>query len=194
MRDSMKNQIRVFGIDDSPFKFGDSSALVVGALVRIPGYLESVMKTDVMVDGTDSTKKVIEMVLGSRYREQVKLILIDGIALAGFNVLDLEAIHSSLEIPVLTVTRDRPDFSKMRLALMRYFPDWKERFTLLTKNELREIPTEHKPLYASGLGLEWREFEDLVRQFTVRGAVPEPLRVAHLIASAMVRGESYGRP
>ncbi|HIH01160.1 TPA: hypothetical protein HA259_03650 [Thermoplasmata archaeon] len=28
---------------------------------------------------------------------------------------------------------------------------------------------------------------------TVRGAVPEPVRIAHLISAAMVRGESYGR-
>ena len=190
----MKSQIRVLGIDDSPFEFGYSAALVVGALIRLPGYLESVMKTDVAVDGTDGTKKVVDMVMKSRYRDQIKLLLIDGIALAGFNVLDLAEIHSSIGIPVLTVTRDRPNLAKMRSALMRHFPDWKERYALLTRNELKEIPTEHKPLYASGLGLEWSEFEELVRQSTVRGVVPEPLRVAHLIASAMVRGESYGRP
>ena len=189
----MKSQVRVLGIDDSPFEFGDSTALVVGALMRIPDYLESVMKTEVHVDGTDGTARVVEMVRKSRYRDQVKLMLIDGIALAGFNVLDIEEIHSSLEIPVLTITRDRPDFAKMRSALMRYFPDWKERYELLTRNELKEIPTEHKPIYASGLGLEWAQFEELVRQSTVRGAVPEALRVAHLIASAMIRGESYGR-
>ena len=190
----MKHQVRVLVIDDSPFEFGDSTALVIGALMRPPNYLESVMKTEVAVDGSNASKKVTEMILGSRYRDQIKLILIDGIALAGFNILDLDFIHSSLEIPVLTVTRDRPDFGKMRAALMKYFPDWRDRADLLTRHDLREIPTEHKPLYASGIGLEWREFEELVRITTVRGAVPEPLRVAHLIATAMVRGESYGRP
>ena len=190
----MKQQMRVLGIDDSPFDFGDSTALVVGALVRVPNYLECVMKTEVAVDGIDASEKVTDMVLGSRYRDQIKLILIDGVALAGFNVLDIDYIHSSLKLPVLTITRDKPDFAKMRAALMKYFPDWKVRFDLLRKHALREIPTEHKPLYASGLGLEWREFEELVRMSTVLGAVPEPLRVAHLIAAAMVRGESYGRP
>ena len=32
----MKQQIRILGIDDSPFKFGGGKALVVGTLVRIP--------------------------------------------------------------------------------------------------------------------------------------------------------------
>jgi len=189
----MKHQIRVLGIDDSPFQFGDTVALVVGALVRPPSYLESVMKTEVAVDGTDSSEKLSELIRGSRYREQIKLIMVDGIALAGFNVLDIDQLHSELEIPVLTVTRDPPDFARMQAALMKYFPDWRDRLRLMKRHELRKIPTEHKPLYASGLGLEWREFEELVRVTTVRGAVPEPLRMAHLIATAMVKGESHGR-
>jgi endonuclease V-like protein UPF0215 family len=189
----MKQQIRILGIDDSPFKFGGGKALVVGALVRIPNYLEGVMKSEVTVDGTDSTETIIRMVSGSRFRDQIKLIMIDGIALAGFNVIDLKRVYSSLDIPVLTVTRDKPDFDKMKAALMKYFEDWNERYSLITKFMLKEIHTEYKPLYACGIGMDWAEFEELVRKSTVRGVVPEPIRMAHLIASAIVRGESYGR-
>ncbi len=190
----MKQQIRVLGIDDSPFEFGEGRALVVGVVARIPNYVESVMKTDVQVDGTDATNKVVSMIRRSRYREQVKLILLDGIALAGFNVLDIDLIHESLDIPVLTVTRDPPDLKKMRDALEGHFDDWKRRYELVSKHELREIRTMHKPLLASGVGLSWGEFQEIVSMCTVRGVVPEPLRLAHLIASAMTRGESYGRP
>jgi len=189
----MKQQIRVLGIDDSPFKFKDQKALVVGALVRVPSYLEGVMKTEVTVDGSDSSRQIVDMVSRSRYRDQIKAIMIDGIALAGFNVIDLELVHSALRVPVLTVTRDRPDFEKMKAALMKYFSDWRERYELITRLELRQIDTEHKPLYACGLGLGWDEFEQLIRLSTVRGAVPEPVRIAHLVSAAMVRGESYGR-
>jgi endonuclease V-like protein UPF0215 family len=189
----MKQQVRVLGIDDSPFKFGVGSVLVVGALVRVPNYLESVMKTEVMVDGTDSTERIVEMISRSRYREQIKAILIDGIALAGFNLVDIERVYAELKIPVLTLTRDRPDIEKMKKALMKHFDDWKQRYALIAKHELKEIATEHKPLYASGVGLGWADFEEIVRISTVRGVVPEPLRMAHLIASAMTRGESYGR-
>ncbi len=190
----MKQQIRVLGIDDSPFQFGRGKALVVGVVARVPNYVESVMKTEVAVDGTDSTEKIVDMVSRSRYREQIKAILIDGIALAGFNVLDIEQVHAKLEIPVLTVTRDRPDLGKMRDALVKHFDDWEMRYGLIAKHELREIATGHKPLYASGLGLEWADFERLVQMCIVRGAVPEPLRLAHLISSAMTRGESRGPP
>ncbi len=190
----MKRQIRVLGIDDSPFRFGSGTALVVGVLVRAPDYIEGVMRTEVAVDGMDSTEKVVEMISRSRYLDQAKVLMMDGIALAGFNLVDIDRVHEALGLPVLTVTRDRPDLGEMRSALVKHFDDWKERYALLTRHQLKEIPTGHKPLYASGIGLEWSEFEELVRLSTVRGAVPEPLRMAHLIASAMARGESRGRP
>jgi hypothetical protein len=189
----MKQQMRVLGIDDSPFKFGDCKALIVGALVRIPNYLEGVMKSEVTVDGSDSTDAVIAMISRSRYREQIRVIMLDGIALAGFNVLDLGKIHETLGIPVISVTRDEPDFEKMKAALMRHFDDWEERYSIMTRLELRAIRTEHRPLIASGVGLPWRDFEEIVVKSTVRGVVPEPVRMAHLIAAAMAKGESYGK-
>ena len=189
----MKQQIRMLGIDDSPFRFGGGKALVVGAVVRAPNYLEGVMRTEVTIDGTDSTSALVKLVSGSRYRDQIKVVMIDGIALAGFNVIDIETLHSELGIPVLTLTRDRPDFAKMRAALEKYFDDWQERYALVTRLELRRIVTEHKRLYACGGGASWPELERYVRMSTVRGVVPEPIRMAHLIASAIVRGESYGR-
>jgi len=189
----MKDQVRILGIDDSPFEFKDERALVVGALVRLPNYLEGVMRTEVTVDGTDSTDMLLEMGLRSRYRDQVKAVMLDGIALAGFNVVDVERLHSGLGVPVITVTRDRPDFGKMRSALKKHFDDWESRYSKVTRLQLREIETKQKPIYATAAGVDWGEAVRLVRHSTVRGVVPEPIRVAHLISSAMVRGESYGR-
>ena len=189
----MKAQIRVLGIDDSPFKFRDEKALVVGAMVRVPNYLEGVMRTDVTVDGTDATEKLIDMVSRSRYRDQVKAVMLDGIALAGFNVVDIKGLCDELHAPVITVTRDKPNLEKMKTALRGHFPDWQRRYSLISSLELRPITTEHKPIYACAVGSSWGEAVELVRMVTVRGAVPEPVRMAHLIASAMVRGESYGR-
>ena len=189
----MKQQIRILGIDDSPFGFDDERAMVVGSIVRVPNYLEGVIKSEVTVDGTDSTEALVKMVAKSRFKDQLKLVMVDGIALAGFNVLDLDEVYSRLGIPVLTLTRDRPDLDEMKKALVKHFDDWKTRYDLITKHDLRVIHTEHNPLYACGLGMDWSEFEELVKMSTVRGVVPEPIRMAHLIASAMAKGESYGR-
>jgi len=189
----MKQQIRILGIDDSPFKFKDEKATVVGALVRVPGYLEGLMRTEVTVDGSDSTEKLVEMISRSKYREQIKVVMIDGIALAGFNVIDIESLHKSTRIPAVTVTRDKPDLAKMKSALMKYFADWQQRYEKITRLELVEVRTEHKPVYACGSGVDRTELAQLVRMSTVRGSIPEPIRIAHLVSAAFVRGESYGR-
>jgi endonuclease V-like protein UPF0215 family len=189
----MKQQIRILGIDDSPFEFGDGRSLVVGVLMRAPAYIEAVMKTEVTVDGSDATAQLVGMVSRSRYREQIHAIMLDGIALAGFNVVDIESLHASLGIPVVTVTRDPPDYGRIEVALRKHFDDWGDRLDLIKRLDLVEIETPHKPLYACGLGLGPAELRELVGISTVRGVLPEPVRAAHLIASAMVRGESRGR-
>jgi hypothetical protein len=189
----MKTQTRVLGIDDSPFKFRDEKALVIGTIVRVPNYLEGVMKAEVTIDGSDATDILVGMIRRSRYKDQIKAVMLDGIALGGFNIVDIERLNRELGRPVITVTRDRPDLEKMRSALKGHFEDWERRYSLISELELRPMPTEHKPVYACVFGMSWGEAVELVRLCTVRGSVPEPVRMAHLIASAVVRGESYGR-
>lgn len=189
----MKSSVRVLGIDDAPFRFGAEKVLVVGAVLRLPNYLEGVMRTECQVDGRDADEVLEGMLLRSRFKEQLKLVLMDGAALGGFNVVDIDRLHASTGIPMATVTRDPPDLERIRGALRKHFPDWQTRFEVLTRRELREVRTEHKPLLVCSVGLEERDVDEIISKSIVRGAVPEPLRVAHIIASAMSRGESRGK-
>ena len=189
----MKPQIRVLGIDDSSFKFGDERATIVGVAMRLPNYLEGVMTSTVEIDGMDSTDRVLEMLSRSRYMDQLKLIMLDGAALGGFNVVDVKRIHEATEIPVATLTRDSPDYGHIESALRKHFDDWKMRLDMLRSIELEEYDTGHTPIYVGRMGIEREEMAEILRASTVQGALPEALRVAHLIATAMVRGESRGR-
>lgn len=188
----MKDQVRILGIDDGPFVFDQKDVVVVGALLRLPGYLEAVMRTTINVDGTDSTTVLIKMVLTSRYKDQIKLILIDGIALGGFNVIDIVELHNKTGVPVATVTREIPDMGRIESALRGHFSDWEGRLKLISQRPLTVFPTKFKPLYVSSVGIEESELWQLLGSCTVRGALPEPLRVAHLIATAIGLGESKG--
>ncbi len=189
----MKPHPRILGIDDSAFSFEEDEVVVVGTVVRTPNYLEGVLKTIVEVDGTDATERLVEMIGDSRYAENLAVILIDGIALGGFNVIDIEALHNELKIPVATVTRDEPDLGSMKTALMAKFSDWERRFELIERTELHRVETEHKPLYVQVVGEELENVKELIAKSTVLGALPEPIRMAHLIATAIKRGESHGR-
>ncbi|MEM4262443.1 MAG: DUF99 family protein [Thermoplasmata archaeon] len=191
----MKSQIRVCGIDDAPFEFGKrgSKATVIGAVVRAPSYLEGVLRFAVSVDGDDSTDNIQKAIEESRFFEQLRAVMIDGIALAGFNIIDVEALSSSLRMPVITVTRDKPDMKSIRAALRKYFDDAETRIERLSRLPVVELKTAHNPIFISFAGAELDEAREIIRTTTIRGVIPEPIRMAHIIASGLSRGESRGK-
>lgn len=189
----MKPEVRVLGVDDGPFTWQDAHADVVGVLMRAGSYVEAVLRTQVKVDGDDATMVLCNLVARSRYADAVQVLMLDGVTLGGFNVVDLDAVRDTLGIPVLTVTRDPPDLGAIEAALRKHFPDAERRLALLQKHPLLRVETAHNPLWVKALGISEQDARDLVRATTVRGALPEPLRLAHLIAAAYKNGESRGR-
>jgi hypothetical protein len=189
----MKSQIRVLGIDDGSFSFGQARTAVIGVSVRLPGYVEGVMMTHVEIDGLDSTDRIIDMLRNSRYLEQLKLIMLDGAAVGGFNVIDVHRLNRELDVPVITVTRDRPDYVEIENALRKHFEDWEPRLAMMRSTELEEFDTGHTPIYIGRVGMDREEVGRVLAASIVQGALPEALRIAHLIATAVARGESRGR-
>ncbi len=189
----MKDQSRVLGIDDAPFSFKEGKVPIVGALLRPPSYLEAVLTSTVTVDGNDADEMIIDMLSRSRYRQQISLVLIDGVALGGFNVVDIRRLNRETGMPFATITRDRPDMDAIGSALQGHFADWRDRLDVITALPLHQIATKHSPIFITCAGMSIDDLEGSIRHTMVQGAIPEPLRVAHLIATAMVRGESHGR-
>ena len=64
---------------------------------------------------------------------------------------------------------------------------------ILQKGELFEVKTSHNPIYVKCAGITINEAEEIINLSTIRGVIPEPIRVAHVIASGVIRGESYGK-
>ena len=190
----MKPQVRVLGIDDAPFSFDDGRVPIVGVVVRLPGYIEGLMISDVAVDGDDADRSILDLILRSRYREQIRWVMIDGTALGGFNVVDIDHLYDATGIPFCTVTRDKPDIDAMRSALQKHFLDWHRRLEIVERHALNEMSTGHGSIFFSVAGCSASETEELLRASTLQGLMPEPLRLAHLVATAMVKGESKGNP
>ena len=101
-------------------------------------------------------------------------------------------MYNDTNIPVLTVTRDKPYFEKIKLSLKKNFDDCDVRWGLISKGKLHEIKTSHNPIYVKFIGIDIEEAKEIIKLSTIRGVIPEPIRVAHLMASGITRGESYG--
>jgi endonuclease V-like protein UPF0215 family len=197
----MKPQFRVLGVDDGPFSFADDTVPVIGVVVR-KGYVDAVLKTQVEVDGDNATAAIASMVGGSGYTGKLEAVMLDGACVGGFNVVDIEELNRQTGVPVITVTRDRPDMTAIRKALemlgrtpkhgRKAIPDWKMRLALLERTRLVEVRTGAKPIHIGFAGLEEAEAKGIVTASTVRGSIPEPVRLAHIIARALVTGKSRG--
>jgi endonuclease V-like protein UPF0215 family len=178
----------VIGIDDAP-STGRGAVPLIGAVfsrTRLDGLLIDRVRRD----GTDSTRAIARMVQHSRFSCHVQAVIIQGIAVAGFNVIDVHALHAQLGLPVLVVARRRPNLERIHAALVGRVRGGARKWELIQ----RAGPME--PLggvFVQRVGLESRRAERLLRELTVHGALPEPLRVAHLIAGAVVTGTSHGR-
>ncbi|TLZ76106.1 MAG: DUF99 family protein [Methanobacteriota archaeon] len=189
----MKAKSRFLGIDDAPFRFSDESVPVVGVVVQAPSYIEGVLTTLAEVDGHDATDRIASMVRGSRYRAGLAMVFIDGTAVGGFNMIDVDVLREAVGRPIITVTRRKPDLVAIETALRRRFDDWDERLALIRRHPVEAIRTRAGTVWVTYVGGKRADVQEALSLTTIRGVLPEPLRVAHLIAAGIVRGESRGR-
>ena len=190
----MKSHTRVVAFDDGKFEFRQGTVPLVGIVARLPSYVEGAIVTGCTVDGRDASAAISDAVNRSRLKDQLRAVFLDGIACGGFNIFDLDYIHGSTELPVITVTRKPPDIGAMESALRKYFPDWKERRELIRAHDTVKVQTERWRLNVSCAGIAAGEAVKLLDAAIVRGNYPEPLRLAHVFAGALTMGESRGKP
>jgi len=189
----MKNQIRILGIDDSPFSFNEKYCRVIGVVMRGGEYLECVLSNQVSIDGDEATLLCTNMIENTKHKQQIRIVMIDGVTLGGFNIIDIKKLHEFTKIPIITITRDKPNFEKIKIALQKNFKDWKKRWDLINQGTLHQLKTKHNPIYIKCEGINIFDAKEIIDISTIRGVIPEPLRVAHIIASGITNGESHGK-
>jgi hypothetical protein len=180
----------VVGFDDGPFdkqrRAGD--VLLVGA-VFARTRLEGVLSGRVRRDGRNAAATMAELVRCSQFDRHVRAVLIGGIAVAGFNVVDLHALHALLDRPVVVVARRPPHYARIRQAL-QHVRGGDEKWALIQAAGPMEPVAG---VYVQRVGISAADTAAMLAATTLHGKLPEPLRVAHLIAGGVVTGVSRGR-
>jgi endonuclease V-like protein UPF0215 family len=185
----VKPEIRVLGIDDGVFTpHSKESADVVGVVFRGGYWLDGFMHTQVQVDGMDATEKIARMIMESPHYQQLRVIMLNGVTLAGFNIVDISELHKKTKLPVIAITRDSPDLEDIRKAL-RNLPCTEARWRVIEKTgKIRRVCTRdgEAPIYAHAAGIPERMADQIIKNTSTRSNIPEPLRVAHIIASGLL--------
>lgn len=181
----------VVGFDDAPFdRSHRGDVLVVGAIFAGERF-DGVISTRVRRDGANATQRLIACVTGSKYFDQLQAILLQGIAFAGFNVVDVQELYQATGLPVLVVVRHQPDFPIIREALLQKVPGGARKWRLIEAAGPVEAVAG---LYVQRCGITSENTARLLSGLQQNGQMPEPLRVAHMVAGGVTTGESRHRP
>ncbi len=184
----IKPEIRVLGVDDGKFTpRTESQVPVIGVVFRGGYWLDGVMHTKIAVDGFDATDKISSMITLSPHYKQLRVIMLNGITFAGFNIVDIKTLNAATRLPVIAVTREKPNLAEIRKALKK-MPKSEERWkAVLNAGEISTVPTrsQKEKIYIEVAGISVGDAQKILRLTSTRSKIPEPLRVAHLIASGI---------
>ena len=187
---SIKPEIRVLGIDDGGFVPRTKGTVdVVGVVYRGGYWFEGIMRAEITLDGLDSTEKMATMIEGSPFYGELRVVVLDGVTFAGFNVVDISKLSRRIDLPVISVVREKPDLEEIRSAL-KNLPEFEIRWQAMENaGKIFEVETRkgENPVYMHMAGILREDAEKIMKKTSTQSLIPEALRVAHIIASGLTR-------
>lgn len=177
----MKPGRRALGIAESYRGTDGDTSTLAGAVVRADRAVDDFVLGRCTVGGRDATAAIIDL-WDCLDRPDVQYLFVAGVALAWYNIVDLDAIHRATDRPVVAVSFEESDGLEAgirdafegneRSARLKAYGELPERCRLETGGEL---------LFVRSLGLDASERNAVVEAYTHDGR-PEPLRVAKRLA------------
>jgi len=187
---SIKPEIRVLGVDDGYFVPRTRGTVkVLGVVYRGGNWFEGVVQTEITIDGLDATEKIAEMIESSSFYGELRIIVLDGVNFAGFNVVDINKLSCRIDLPVISVTREKPDLKGIKNAL-KNLPNFDIRWQAMENaGKLFEVKTRkgENPVYIHIAGILYDDAKKIMKNTSTHSLIPEALRVAHIIASGLTR-------
>jgi endonuclease V-like protein UPF0215 family len=180
----------VIGFDDAPFPRDHRGDVAIVGAAFAAMRLEGVLTGRVRRDGANATQCLIRLVGQSRFAAHSQLIMLQGIAFAGFNVIDIHALNDALAKPVLVVARKRPDPASIKKALLGSVAGGKRKWDLIERAGAME---NIAGVYVQRAGISPATARRVIEYFAINSTIPEPLRTAHLIAAGLAGGRSRQR-
>ncbi len=177
-----KRAIRALGIAES-FRRTDRHSTIAGVVMRSDLVLDGFVFGRALVGGDDATTSLVRM-FRRLHREDVNVILLSGAVISHYNVVDVDSLAEETGLPVVCLTYR--ESSGMEGSIRERFKDWQTKISLYHKLGERTtlvLKTGHK-VYARLVSMDVDDARRVVDSFTLQGALPEPIRVARLLARA----------
>lgn len=189
---AIKREIRIIAWDDGPFEFKTKGKdILVGVIFRGGHFIDGLLKTEIEIDGFDATEKITEKILKTRHKD-LRVVMLDGITFAGFNIVDIKEIYEKTKLSVIVVNRKKPNLQRF-VSLIKQMPNPEKRLRCVeSAGPVYFTSVKNKNIYFQCYGITKEDASKIIKETSTMSLIPEPLRVAHLMATGFVLGESVG--
>ncbi len=173
------------------FKQNSKKSILAGVVMRRDFVIDGFVFGKVTLEGDDATETILSM-YKKLNRPDISYLLISGIIIAMYNIIDLKKISQSLDLPVIGVTYQ--DSEGIEEAIRHHFPDsYESKLKEYQELEKRDKITLHTSydIYIRKEGCTLSDVKHLLDELTLQGSFPEPLRVAQLLAKTLLSINSF---
>ena len=187
MTPTERDGFRLFGVEDGSFEAFPADekghCFLCGVKIEATRIVD-IRLAKIHVDGLDATEKLLIM-LGPFEGDA---IILGGITFAGFNIVDPVKVHRETGSPVIVYSGKEPDNEGVLNALKAHFQDWRKRWAIIQSagpiHTNAPFPGE-PPVYFEVVGITKEWAEEVLRASALVSRIPEPVRVAGIVARGL---------
>ena len=180
-----KKGLRGLAIAES-FTQKHPKSVLAGVVMRKDFVIDGFVVGHATLEGNDATDEILKM-HSQLSRPDISYLLISGIIISMYNIVDLKKISQELDLPVIGVTYQ--DSEGIEDALKHHFPDsYDSKIKDYQNLKERQKITLHTgyDVFVRMEGCTIAEVKNLLNTLTLQGSFPEPLRVAQLLAKTLL--------
>jgi endonuclease V-like protein UPF0215 family len=187
-----KRGMRVLGVAES-FGQRQTRSTIAGVVMRGDLVIDGFALGTTTVGGDDATESIARLYT-RLHRSDVNLVMLSGCIISKYNIVDLELLSRKILRPVVCLTYN--ETAGIESTLAERFPHDKQKlrsYRLLGKRKPLKLRSGYT-IYVRTSNLSDDEARAAVDAFTLQGSIPEPVRVAKLLARSVSSLPRSSRP
>ena len=181
-----KKGLRGLAIAES-FKENEKISHLAGVVMRRDFIIDGFVFGYSTIEGNDATDAILQM-YQKLNRDDISFVMVSGLVISMYNIVDIKKIWNQLKIPIIGVTYE--DSKGIEDAIRYHFPESYqskiEEYQKLGQRSKISLHTGYD-VFVRTEGCTIQEAKNLLNTMTLQGAVPEPLRVAQMLAKTKLQ-------
>jgi endonuclease V-like protein UPF0215 family len=184
-----KKGVRALGIAESFKEVHSKRSVLAGVVMRSDMIIDGFVFGSAEIEGDDATEEIVGM-FQRLNRNDINMIMLGGSVISMYNIIDTDSLGSRTDTPVISVTFEESE--GLEHHIKHHFPDsWEKKLSAYNKLGAREAVKLHTNymVYVRPYGISLEISKRILDKFTIQGAIPEPIRLARLLARAKIASD-----